>query len=117
MCVISYIESPLVCKVKNKWIITLSQSCDIYIYSSLLSHYNIPLLSSHHTVSKLCLLHKIFNIILYFPTLLTYLFLNHPTLIALNLYDHFYHFKSIPFFCINITSWTKEKSVLPHVQK
>ena len=36
-------------------------------YSSLLSYYNIPLFSSRCTVSKLCLLYKILNKILYFP--------------------------------------------------
>ena len=37
-------------------------------YSSLLSTFNIPTLSTHHSISKLCLLYKITNNLLYFPS-------------------------------------------------
>ena len=37
-------------------------------YSSLLSTFNLPTLSTRHSISKLCLLYKITNNLLYFPS-------------------------------------------------
>ena len=37
-------------------------------YSSLLSTFNLPTLSTHRSISKLCLLYKITNNLLYFPS-------------------------------------------------
>ena len=37
-------------------------------YSSLLSTFNLPTLSTRHSISKSCLLYKITNNLLYFPS-------------------------------------------------